>query len=199
MRAKTAPRGCRPESNSHKVAIVGAGPAGLTCAGDLARMGYEVTVFEALHTAGGVLICTVFRVPSAELSCRRIDAGISVLSFISELRCRRSETIDELFGDSYEAIFVGSGAGHRPLSMFGRERKRRLLRKRIPDPHQSDEAYKGKRRHPDLPREEGQLLSAAAAPWTPLAALKAHGRRGSLHEIPPGSRRASARLEEVTT
>jgi glutamate synthase (NADPH/NADH) small chain len=100
-------------SNGHKVAVVGAGPAGLTCAGDLAHMGYEVTVFEALHTAGGVLMYGIpeFRLPKAivqeEIDTLK-DLGVEfVLNFV----VGRSETIDELFGDGYEAVFVGSGAG----------------------------------------------------------------------------------------
>ncbi|MDO5142109.1 MAG: NADPH-dependent glutamate synthase [Eubacteriales bacterium] len=103
----------QPTPNGHKVAVVGAGPAGLTCAGDLARMGYAVTVFEALHTAGGVLMYGIpeFRLPKAivqkEIDMLR-DLGVEfVLNFI----VGRSETIDELFEDGYEAVFVGSGAG----------------------------------------------------------------------------------------
>lgn len=103
----------KPQPNGHKCAIVGAGPAGLTCAGDLARMGYAVTVFEALHTAGGVLMYGIpeFRLPKAivqkEIDTLR-DLGVEfVLNFV----VGRSETIDELFADGYEAVFVGSGAG----------------------------------------------------------------------------------------
>lgn len=103
----------KPQPNGHKCAVVGAGPAGLTCAGDLARMGYQVTVFEALHTAGGVLMYGIpeFRLPKAivqkEIDTLK-DLGVEfVLNFI----VGRSETIDDLFADGYEAIFVGSGAG----------------------------------------------------------------------------------------
>ena len=112
-RENSTEKAVKPESNGHKVAIVGAGPAGLTCAGDLARMGYEVTVFEALHTAGGVLMYGIpeFRLPKTivqkEIETLK-DLGVEfVLNFV----VGRSETIDELFGDGYEAIFVGSGAG----------------------------------------------------------------------------------------
>ena len=103
----------KPASNGHKVAIVGAGPAGLTCAGDLARMGYEVTVFEALHTAGGVLMYGIpeFRLPKAIVQ-KEIDTLKDLgVEFVLNFVVGRSETIDELFGDGYEAIFVGSGAG----------------------------------------------------------------------------------------
>lgn len=103
----------KPEPNGHKCAIVGAGPAGLTCAGDLARMGYAVTVFEALHTAGGVLMYGIpeFRLPKAIVQ-KEIDTLKDLgVEFVLDFVVGRSETIDELFADGYEAIFVGSGAG----------------------------------------------------------------------------------------
>ena len=103
----------KPESNGLLVAIVGAGPAGLTCAGDLARLGYEVTVFEASHTAGGVLMYGIpeFRLPKAIVQ-KEIDTLKDLgVEFVLNFVVGRSETIDELFGDGFEAIFVGSGAG----------------------------------------------------------------------------------------
>lgn len=103
----------KPESNGHKVAIVGAGPAGLTCAGDLARKGYDVTVFEALHTAGGVLMYGIpeFRLPKSIVQ-KEIDTLKDLgVTFVLNFVVGRSETIDDLFADGYEAIFVGSGAG----------------------------------------------------------------------------------------
>ena len=103
----------KPESNGHKVAVVGAGPAGLTCAGDLARKGYEVTVFEVLHTAGGVLMYGIpeFRLPKAIVQ-KEIDSLKAMgVEFVLNFVVGRSETIDDLFADGYEAIFVGSGAG----------------------------------------------------------------------------------------
>ena len=106
-------KAAKPASNGHKCAIVGAGPAGLTCAGDLARMGYEVTVFEALHTAGGVLMYGIpeFRLPKAIVQ-KEIDTLKDLgVEFVLNFVVGRSETIDELFADGYEAIFVGSGAG----------------------------------------------------------------------------------------
>ena len=112
-RENSTEKAAKPESNGHKVAIVGAGPAGLTCAGDLARMGYEVTVFEALHTAGGVLMYGIpeFRLPKAIVQ-KEIDTLKDLgVAFVLNFVVGRSETIDELFGDGYEAIFVGSGAG----------------------------------------------------------------------------------------
>ena len=100
-------------SNGHKVAVVGAGPSGLTCAGDLAKLGYEVTVFEALHMAGGVLVYGIpeFRLPKSIVqheidALEKMGVNIECDSVIG-----RSETIDELFDEGFEAIFIGSGAG----------------------------------------------------------------------------------------
>ena len=103
----------RPESNGHKVAVVGSGPSGLTCAGDLAKKGYEVTVFEALHTAGGVLVYGIpeFRLPKA-IVAKEVE-GLKALGVKIETNVviGKTLTIDELFGMGYEAVFVGSGAG----------------------------------------------------------------------------------------
>ena len=102
-----------PEYNGHKCAIIGAGPSGLACAGDLAKMGYKVTVFEALHLAGGVLIYGIpeFRLPKSIVQ-REIDnlkaLGVEINTNIV---IGKTVEIDELFSDGYEAIFVGSGAG----------------------------------------------------------------------------------------
>ncbi len=102
-----------PEQNGHKVAVVGAGPAGLTCAGDLARLGYKVTVFEVLHTAGGVLMYGIpeFRLPKAIVQKEIDNLKAMGVEFILNFVVGRSETIDDLMADGYEAIFVGSGAG----------------------------------------------------------------------------------------
>ncbi len=103
----------KPASNGHKVAIVGSGPSGLTCAGDLAKLGYDVTIFEAFHTAGGVLVYGIpeFRLPKA-IVAREIESlkamGVNV---VSNFVVGRTETIDELFEEGFEAVFVGSGAG----------------------------------------------------------------------------------------
>ena len=102
-----------PKSNGHKVAIVGSGPAGLRCAGDLAKKGYAVTVYEALHTAGGVLVYGIpeFRLPKA-IVAREVqglkDLGVEV---VTNAVIGRTLTIDELFDMGFEAVFVGSGAG----------------------------------------------------------------------------------------
>ena len=103
----------KPESNGHKCAIIGAGPAGLTCAGDLARMGYEVTIFEALHLAGGVLVYGIpeFRLPK-KIVQREID-NLKALGVKVETNVviGRTIEIDELFAMGYESVFIGSGAG----------------------------------------------------------------------------------------
>ncbi len=103
----------RPESNGHKVAIVGSGPSGLTCAGDLAKKGYEVTVYEALHTAGGVLVYGIpeFRLPK-KIVAKEVNAleklGVKIETNVV---IGKTLTIDELFEQGYKAVFVGSGAG----------------------------------------------------------------------------------------
>ena len=99
--------------NGHKVAIIGAGPAGLTCAGDLAKLGYDVTIFEAFHMAGGVLVYGIpeFRLPKA-LVKREIDSvkaeGVEIMT---NMVIGKVLTIDEIMAEGYEAVFVGSGAG----------------------------------------------------------------------------------------
>ncbi|MBO4251811.1 MAG: NADPH-dependent glutamate synthase [Clostridia bacterium] len=103
----------KPEFNGHKVAIVGSGPSGLTCAGDLAKKGYKVAVFEALHTAGGVLVYGIpeFRLPKSIVK-KEVD-GLKALGVDIETNVviGKTLTVDELFGLGYEAVFIGSGAG----------------------------------------------------------------------------------------
>ena len=108
----------KPASNGHKVAVIGSGPAGLTCAGDLAKKGYEVTVFEALHLAGGVLVYGIpeFRLPKAIVQ-KEVD-GLKAMGVKVETNTvvGRTITIDELMEENgFEAVFIGSGAG---LPMF---------------------------------------------------------------------------------
>ncbi len=103
----------RPESNGHRVAIVGSGPSGLTCAGDLAKKGYEVTVFEALHTAGGVLVYGIpeFRLPKAIVAKEVETLEKLGVKIETNVVIGKTLTIDELFERGFEAVFVGSGAG----------------------------------------------------------------------------------------
>ena len=101
------------ESNGVKVAIIGSGPSGLTCAGDLARLGYEVTVFEALHAAGGVLL---YGIPEFRLPKKIVEKEINNLEnlgvkFETNIIIGKTLTIDELFEDGFKAVFIGSGAG----------------------------------------------------------------------------------------
>ncbi len=110
----------KPAPNGHRVAIVGSGPAGLTCASDLAQMGYEVTIFEALHRPGGVLVYGIpeFRLPKERIVAREI-AKIEALGvhIETDIIIGRTLTIDQLLdppaqgGEGFDAVFVGSGAG----------------------------------------------------------------------------------------
>ena len=116
--ANATEKAVKPASNGHKVAVIGSGPAGLTCAGDLARKGYEVTVYEALHLAGGVLVYGIpeFRLPKSIVQ-KEVD-GLKDLGVKIETNVvvGRSITIDELMEQfGFEAVFIGSGAG---LPMF---------------------------------------------------------------------------------
>ena len=103
----------KPASNGHKVAVVGSGPSGLTCAGDLAKKGYDVTVFEALHIAGGVLVYGIpeFRLPKV-IVAKEVDTlkklGVKIETNVV---IGKTLTVDEIFDMGYEAVFIGSGAG----------------------------------------------------------------------------------------
>ncbi|MBO4392580.1 MAG: NADPH-dependent glutamate synthase [Clostridia bacterium] len=102
-----------PEKNGHKVAVIGSGPSGLTCAGDLAKKGYDVTVFEALHTPGGVLVYGIpeFRLPK-DIVSKEVD-GLKALGVKIETNVviGKTLTVDELISQGFEAVFIGSGAG----------------------------------------------------------------------------------------
>ena len=101
--------------NGHKVAVIGSGPAGLTCAGDLAKLGYDVTVFEALHELGGVLVYGIpeFRLPKKKVVAKEIDKVKELgVKFETNVVIGKSTTIDQLIEDEgFEAVFIGSGAG----------------------------------------------------------------------------------------
>ncbi len=105
--------GEKPQSNGHKVAIVGSGPSGLTCAGDLAKKGYDVTVYEAFHVAGGVLVYGIpeFRLPKS-IVAKEVE-GLKALGVKVETNVviGKTLTVDELFDMGFEAVFIGSGAG----------------------------------------------------------------------------------------
>ena len=105
--------------NGHKVAVIGSGPSGLTCAGDLAKLGYDVTVFEALHELGGVLVYGIpeFRLPKQKVVAKEIEKVKELgVKFETNVVIGKSTTIDQLMEDEgFEAVFIGSGAG---LPMF---------------------------------------------------------------------------------
>ena len=103
----------KPTPNGHKVAVIGSGPSGLTCAGDLAKKGYKVTVYEALHTAGGVLVYGIpeFRLPKAIVQKEVDNLTAMGVDMETNTVIGKTLTIDELFEQGFEAVFVGSGAG----------------------------------------------------------------------------------------
>ena len=107
------------KTNGHKVAVIGSGPSGLTCAGDLAKLGYEVTVFEALHELGGVLVYGIpeFRLPKEKVVKKEIEKVKELgVKFETNVVIGKSTTIDQLMEEeNFEAVFIGSGAG---LPMF---------------------------------------------------------------------------------
>ena len=107
------------QTNGHKVAVIGSGPSGLTCAGDLAKLGYEVTVFEALHELGGVLVYGIpeFRLPKEKVVKKEIEKVKELgVKFETNVVIGKSTTIDQLMEEEdFEAVFIGSGAG---LPMF---------------------------------------------------------------------------------
>ena len=107
------------QKNGHKVAVIGSGPSGLTCAGDIAKMGYDVTIFEALHKAGGVLVYGIpeFRLPKDKVVAAEVENVKSLgVKIETNVIIGKSVTIDELLKDEgFEAVFIGSGAG---LPMF---------------------------------------------------------------------------------
>ena len=109
-------KGCQKEpANGHKVAVIGSGPSGLACASDLAKWGYEVTVFEALHKLGGVLVYGIpeFRLPKEKIVAREIDSLRKLgVKFETDVVVGRTITIDSLMDEEgFDAVFIGSGAG----------------------------------------------------------------------------------------
>jgi len=100
-------------TNGHRIAIVGSGPASLTCAGDLNKMGYDVTIYEAFHKSGGVLVYGIpqFRLPKEIVQAEIDQLTESGVKIINDAIIGKSLTVDELFEEGYEAVFIGSGAG----------------------------------------------------------------------------------------
>ena len=113
MAKENLPDPAAPESNGHRIAVIGSGPAGLTCAGDLRKMGYDVTIYEAFHKSGGVLVYGIpqFRLPK-EIVAKEIENLTNMgVKIVNNAIIGKSITVDELFEDGYEAVFIGSGAG----------------------------------------------------------------------------------------
>ena len=114
MKNGIKPEGAK-EKNGKKVAVIGSGPAGLTCAGDLAKLGYDVTIFEALHEVGGVLVYGIpeFRLPKEEVVAKEIENVLSLgVKIETNVVVGKSVTIDELLEEEgFDAVFIGSGAG----------------------------------------------------------------------------------------
>ena len=102
-----------PASNGHRVAVIGSGPAGLTCAGDLRKLGYDVTIYEAFHKSGGVLVYGIpqFRLPKEIVAAEIQNLEKMGVKIVNNAVIGKSLTVDELFEDGYEAVFIGSGAG----------------------------------------------------------------------------------------
>ena len=100
-------------SNGHKVAVIGSGPSGLTCAGDLCKMGYDVTIYEAFHKSGGVLVYGIpqFRLPKEIVSLEVENLKNMGVKIVNNAVIGKSITVDELFEEGYEAVYIGSGAG----------------------------------------------------------------------------------------
>ncbi|MCD8295598.1 MAG: NADPH-dependent glutamate synthase [Clostridia bacterium] len=189
-----------PESNGHKVAVIGSGPSGLTCAGDLAKKGYKVTVFEALHLAGGVLVYGIpeFRLPKSIVQ-KEVDTlkkyGVDVETNIV---IGKTLTVDELFGMGYEAVFIGSGAGlPRFMGIPGESLKGVYSANEFLTRSNLMKAYKGDSRTPIMHAKRvavvggGNVAMDAARTALRLGAEKVYiVYRRSMAEIP-------ARSEEV--
>ena len=102
-----------PASNGHKIAVIGSGPSGLTCAGDLRKMGYDVTIFEAFHKSGGVLVYGIpqFRLPKEIVAVEIDNLQKMGVKIVNNAVIGKAMTVDELFEDGFEAVYIGSGAG----------------------------------------------------------------------------------------
>ena len=113
MAKENLPDPVAPASNGHRIAVIGSGPAGLTCAGDLRKLGYDVTIYEAFHKSGGVLVYGIpqFRLPKEIVAAEIANLEKMGVKIVNNAIIGKSITVDELFEDGYEAVFIGSGAG----------------------------------------------------------------------------------------
>ena len=176
-------------SNGHKVAVLGAGPASLTCASDLVQMGYDVTMLEAFHAAGGVLIYGIpeFRLPKAIVAKEVENLEAMGVNIQTNVVVGKSISIEDLKEEGYEAIFIGTGAG---LPSFMGIEGENLNRQRISDPHQPDESLRRQARHPDLPRQESGRGRRRQRGDGCRPLRQAHGRR-CFHRVSPRPGRAA--------
>ena len=184
-----------PEWNGHKVAIIGAGPAGLTAAGDLAKLGYKVTVYEALHVAGGVLMYGIpeFRLPKAIVQ-QEID-GLKKMGvdFECNMVIGKVLTIDELM----ERVRLRGrvrGLRCRSAPLHGhprREPEGRVLRQRVPDPLQPDEGLPAHQQDPHPHRQEGRRRGRRQRGHGRCPQRHASGCRDRVHRLPPRHGRAA--------
>ncbi len=179
----------KAQSNGIKVAVVGSGPSGLTCASELAKKGYEVSIFEALHTAGGVLVYGIpeFRLPKAIVANEVEKLKAQGVTVMTDMVIGKVLSIDELFEElGFKAVFVGSGAG---LPMFmhipGRSPQGRLFGKRIPHPYQPHEGVQGRIRYPDSALQGGSNRRRRQRCDGRGALRKAYGRGKGLHRLSP--------------
>ncbi len=172
-----------PASNGHKVAVIGAGPAGLTCAGDLARMGYKVTIYEALHVAGGVLSYGIpeFRLPKAIVNSEVDNLRALGVDIETDMVIGKVLTIDELFDDmGFEAVFIGSGAGlPRFMGIPGESLKGVYSANEFLTRINLMKAYLHDSKTPIRPATASPSSAAATSPWTPRAAQSAWAPRRS--------------------
>lgn len=182
----------RPEKNGHKVAIVGSGPAGLTCAGDLARLGYDVTVFEAFHTAGGVLMYGIpeFRLPKAIVQKEVDKLRAMGVDIETNMVIGKVLSVDELFGMGYEAVFVGSGAGLP--SFLGIPGETHLGVLSANEFLTRINLMKGYRPGYDTPVPKAEAVAVVGGGNVAMGCgplRPPHGREGGLHRLPAGARR----------
>ena len=183
-----------PVPNGHRVAVIGSGPSGLTAAGDLAKLGYKVTVYEALHTAGGVLVYGIpeFRLPK-DIVRQEID-GLKELGVDVETNVviGKTITIDELFEMGNEAVFIGSGRGPAPVhGHSGREPEGRVLGQRVPHAHQSDESVQGGGENAHPACKERGCCGRRQRGHGRGALRQAVGRGKCVHRVPPQHERAA--------
>ena len=161
----------KPQTNGIRVAVVGSGPASLTCASDLAKLGYEVTIFEAFHTAGGVLVYGIpeFRLPKAIVQNEVDKLSALGVDLETDMVIGKTYDIDEMFAEGYEAVFIGSGAG---LPMF-----MGIEGETLAGVYSANEAEDLRLRRHHRRRQRGHGRR-------PLC--QAHGRRARVRALPPG-------------